>query len=93
MKEAKSKRNPLIMVIAIAALAAVALWQFYVFVTFRNVTGEVEIQGGATHLWLAIGFAATACIAAILGASFLLRYDRSDEMHITSPPQRQEPVL
>ena len=93
MKEPKSKRNLLIMVIAIAALAAVALWQFYVFVTFRNATGEVEIQGGSMHLWLAIGFALTACIAAILGASFFLRYDRNDEMHITSPPQRHEPVL
>jgi amino acid permease len=91
MKETKSKRN--LLIVAIAALAAVALWQFYVFVTFRNATGEIEIQGGATHLWLAIGFAVTACVGAILGASFFLRYDRNDEMHITSPPARREPVL
>ena len=93
MKERKNKKNLLITVIAIAALAAVALWQFYVFVTFRNATGEVEIHGGAIHLWLAIGFALTACIAGILSASIFLRYDRNDEMHITSPPQRREPVL
>lgn len=93
MKETKSKRSLLIMGLAIAALAAVALWQFYVFVTFKNATGEVEIQGGSMHLWLAIGFAVTACIAAILGASFFLRRDGSDEMHITSPPARPEPVL
>jgi len=93
MKETKSKRSLLVLVIAIAALAAVALWQFYVFVTFRNATGAVEIQGGAMHLWIAIGFALIACIAAILGASFFLRYDRNDEMHITSPPHRHEPVL
>jgi hypothetical protein len=93
MKERKSKKNALIMVMAIAAPAAVALWQFYVFVTFRNETGVVDVQGGTRHLWLAIGFAVAACIAAILGASFFLRYDRNDEIHITSPPPRQQPVL
>lgn len=93
MKEPKRKRNLLIMVTAVAALATIALWQFYVFATFRNANGQVEIQGGSMHLWLAFGFALIACMAAIFGASFLLRYDRNDEMHITSAPHRHEPVL
>jgi hypothetical protein len=33
-----------------------------------------------------------ACVTAFLGASFFLRYDRNDELHITSPPHRHEPV-
>ena len=93
MRERKSNKNILIVVSAVAALAAIALWQFYVFATFRNVEGVLDIQGGAMHLWLAIGFVVTACIGAFIGASFFLRYDRNDEMHITSPPQRREPVL
>jgi hypothetical protein len=92
MKERKSN-NILMVIIAAAAFAAVALWQFYVFVTFKDTAGIVDVQGGAMHLWLAIGFGLTACIVAILGASFFLRYDRNDEMHITSPPTRREPVL
>ena len=93
MRERKNNKNILIVGLAVAALAAVALWQFYVFVTFKNATGVVDVQGGAMHLWLAIGFAVTACIGAFLGASFLLRYDRKDELHITSPPHRHESVL
>jgi hypothetical protein len=92
MKERKTK-NFLMVIIAAAAFAAAALWQFYVFVTFKDTAGIVDVQGGAMHLWLAIGFGLTAFIVAFLGASFLLRYDRNDEMHITSPPIRREPVL
>ena len=93
MRERKSKKNILIITTAVAALAAIALWQFYMFVTFKNVTGAIDIQGGAMYLWLAIGFALAACIGAFLGASFFLRYDRNEELHITSPPHRHESVL
>jgi type VI protein secretion system component VasF len=93
MRERKSKKNTLIVIAVVAALAAVALWQFYVFVSFKNAVGVVDVQGGAMHLWLAFGIGVAACITAFLGASFFLRYDRNDELHITSPPQRHEPVL
>ena len=91
MRERKTK-NFLMVIIAAAAFAGVAIWQFYVFVTFKDTAGIVDVQGGAMHLW-AIGFGLTAFIVAFLGASFFLRYDRNDEMHITSPPIRREPVL
>jgi hypothetical protein len=93
MRQRKSKKNVLMVVTAVGALAAIALWQFYVFVTFKNPAGIVDVQGGSIHLWSAILFAVTACIGAIFGASFFLRYDRNDEMHITSPPDRRESVL
>jgi len=92
MKERKSKKI-LLVIIAAAAFAAVALWQFYVFVTFKDTTGVVDVQGGAMHLWLAIGFGVAAFIVALLGASSFMRYDRNDEMHITSPPIPREPAL
>jgi hypothetical protein len=86
MSHRKSQKSVLSSVIAVMSLAAVAVWQFYVFVTFKDTTGIVDVQGGRLHLWWAIGFGLMACIAAILSFSIFLRYDRSDEMHITSQP-------
>ncbi len=86
MENRKSNQSVMSTVIAVAVFAAVALWQFYVFVTFKDSAGTVDIQGGATHLWWAIGFGLTAFIVAFVGASYFLRYDRHDEIHITSPP-------
>jgi len=93
MRQRKSKKNILMVVTAVAVLAAIELWQLYVFVTFKEGAGIVDVQGGSIHLWSAIIFGLTACIAALFGASFFLRYDRNDEMHITSPPNRRESVL
>ena len=93
MRQRKSKKNILMVVTVVGGLAAMALWQFYVFVTFKDATGVVDVQGGSTHLWAAILFGLAACIGAILSASFFLRYDRNDEMHITSPPAPRASVL
>jgi uncharacterized membrane protein len=93
MRQRKSKKNILMVITVVGGLAAIALWQFYVFVTFKNATGLVDVQGGSTHLWAAILFGLAACIGAILSASFFLRYDRNDEMHITSPPAPRASLL
>ncbi|MGA9995060.1 MAG: hypothetical protein WBP93_06590 [Pyrinomonadaceae bacterium] len=68
----------LAMGIGVAAIAAIAVWQFYMFVTFE------DLQGGTHHLWWAIGAALIACIAAFLVFSGFLHHDRDDEIHITS---------
>ncbi|MGB9179948.1 MAG: hypothetical protein WCB68_11945 [Pyrinomonadaceae bacterium] len=68
----------LAMGIGVAAIAAIAVWQFYMFVTFK------DLQGGTHHLWWAIGAALIACIAAFLVFSGFLQHDRDDEIHITS---------
>lgn len=93
MRERKNKKIILTAFTAVAALAVVALWQFYLFVTFKNAAGVVEIQGGTKHLWWAIGFGLIAFVGAFLFASFFLRYDRNNEMHITSPPSRRETIF
>jgi peptidoglycan/LPS O-acetylase OafA/YrhL len=80
----KSRKNVLSAVVAVMSVAAI--WQFYVFVTFTDAAGVVDVQGGRQHLWWAIGLGLIACIAAFLLLSALLRYDRNDEMHITSFP-------
>lgn len=80
----KSLTNVLAAVTGVIALAAVAIWQFYLFVTFRNSQGIVDVQGGTNHLWWAIGVGLIACLASFLVFSVFLRYDKDNEMHITS---------
>jgi hypothetical protein len=70
-------------VIALAVLAAIAAWQFYLFVVFSDANGAVDLQGGRVHLWSAIGFAFVTCVAGFFLLSKLLRYDGRNEMHIT----------
>lgn len=71
-------------VIGLAILAAVAAWQFYLFVAFTDVNGVADLQGGRVHLWIAIAIAVVTCIAGVFLISKFLSYDRRDEMHITS---------
>jgi hypothetical protein len=79
-------------VVGLILLAAVAGWQFYVFATFKDVNGAVDVQGGTLHLWFALGTAILVCVAGFFLFSKLLRYDKRNEMHITSAGQRRGPV-
>jgi len=74
-------------VIGLPALAAIAAWQFYLFATFRDASGAVDVQGGTLHLWLAIVITMLVCAGGIFLFSKLLRYDKRNEMHITSGQQ------
>jgi hypothetical protein len=62
--------------------ALIAVWQFYVFVGFRDAQGSLEVQGGGLHLWLAIGAALAAC--ACVFAGIFRRINQTEEFHITS---------
>lgn len=75
----------LVAVIGLAALAGFGAWQFYLFTVFKNTQGVVDVQGGAAHLWLAVGSALIVCIAGVFLFSKFLRYDTRNEIHITSP--------
>ena len=70
----------------VVLIALAAIWQFYVFVTFKNIAGVPDLQGGKAHLWWAISLAVVAFIGAFLLLSTSMQYDRGSEMHITSPP-------
>jgi Kef-type K+ transport system membrane component KefB len=59
-------------------VAAIAVWQFYMFVTFESA------QGGTGHLWWAIAMSVLACVAAFLVFSIFVRHDTDDDLHITS---------
>lgn len=68
----------------IVVIAGIAAWQFYRFVTFTNAQGSLDLQGGRSHLWLALVMAVFACIATFFVFSIFLRHDTDDELHITS---------
>lgn len=75
--------------VIVMAIAAIAVWQFYVFVTFKDTSGVLDTQGGTRHFWVAVVFGLLACITAFLFFSVFLRYDRNEETHITAPPSRR----
>lgn len=72
------------LIFGVIVLTAIAIWQFYLFATFRNEDGIVDVEGGTSHLWLAIGMAILACIASFFIFLVFVRHDTDDELHITS---------
>ena len=74
-------------IVGLMALAAISAWQFYLFASFKDAQGAADLQGGTIHLWLAIGIAVLVCVGGFFLFSKLLRYDRRNEMHITTTPQ------
>jgi hypothetical protein len=80
----KSLTNVLAAIFGVIAIATIAIWQFYLFATFTDSMGVVDMQGGILHLWLSIGIGLFACIAGFFLFSYFLRYDKENELHITS---------
>jgi len=71
-------------IVAVIVMTAISVWQFYLFVTFTDVNGAVDLQGGIRHLWWALGMALIACVGGFFVFSVFLRHDSDDELHITS---------
>ena len=61
---------------------AIAVWQFYLFVVFKDSQGSLDVQGGGLHLWLAIGAAVVTCVCVFAG--IFGRINKTEEFHITS---------
>jgi uncharacterized membrane protein len=74
----KNIKNVTGAIAAVIVVAAIAIWQFYLFVTFESV------EGGTAHLWWAIAMSVLACGAAFLVLSVFVRHDTDDDLHITS---------
>ena len=68
---------------SIPVLLSIAVWQFYLFVTFKTPTGVLDLQGGRGHLWVAISLTLLAGIVGFLICLVFIRYDREKELHIT----------
>ena len=82
----KNSRQVTGSIIGVVIIVAIAVWQFYQFVMFKDANGIYNLQGGSLHLWLAIAMSVFACISGFLVFSVFLRHDTDDELHITSPP-------
>lgn len=76
----KNMKNVAVSIVGVIVLAAIAVWQFYTFVTFENA------QGGTSHLVWAIAMTVLAFGVAFLVFSVFLRHDTDDDLHITSTP-------
>lgn len=57
------------------AATVYAIWEYYKFATYP------ELQGGHTHLWLAIGATVVALACALI--FFVRRVNKEEEIHIT----------
>jgi apolipoprotein N-acyltransferase len=77
----KNIRNVTGSIVGMTVVAAIAVWQFYLFVTFEGA------QGGTAHLWWAIAMAVLACSVGFLVFSVFVRHDDDDDLHITSAPR------
>ena len=62
--------------------AAIAVWQFYLFVVFRDARGTLDAQGGGSHLWYAIGASVLTCVCVCF--AIFRRINQHEELHITS---------
>jgi hypothetical protein len=78
------------MLLGLVIFAGIAAWQFYLFAVFRGTDGIADLQGGTIHLWFAVGIGLITCIGVFFLISSFRRYDRRNEMHITSagPPRK-----
>ena len=73
--------SPFLLAVGIL-LAAIAVWQFYLFVVFRDARGALDVQGGGPHLWYAIGAAVLTCVCVCFG--IFRRINHTEQLHITS---------
>lgn len=80
----KSQQKTMTEVSGLAILAAIAAWQFYLFVAFKGAAGAVDVQGGTIHLWIAIAIGLITSVAGFFFISSFRRYDRENQMHIAS---------
>ena len=74
----KNIKNVAGSIVGVIVVGGIAMWQFYLFVTFKSV------QGGTGPLWWAIAMAVLASVAAFLVFSAFVRHDTDDDLHITS---------
>ncbi len=76
----KSMLDILMWVVGLAA-AIFAIYQYYLFATYKNPTGGFDMQGGRNYLWMAIGATVVALACGII--YFVRHVNKEEEIHIT----------
>jgi CDP-diglyceride synthetase len=82
----KNLKNVVASIAGLIVVAAIAIWQFYSYATFKDAHGILNVEGGTVHLLLAIAMAVFACFMGFLVFSVFLRHDADDDLHITFAP-------
>lgn len=77
-------KNMLGAIAGVLVLAAIAVWQFYLFATFSVNAKLIDAPRGTGHLWWAVAMTMFACSAAFLVLLALVRHDADDDLHITA---------
>ena len=80
----KNLKNVMASIAGLVVVAAIGVWQFYEYVTFKDAAASAD--GGGIHLLLAIVMAVFACFIGFLVFSIFLRHDTDDDLHITFAP-------
>lgn len=70
-------------IVGLTALVAITVWQFYLFVVFKDSNGVLDTQGGTLHFGLAVIVGLLVCVAGLFLISSFVRQD-GDEINITS---------
>jgi CDP-diglyceride synthetase len=82
----KNLKNVVGSIAGLVVVAAIGIWQFYAYVTFKGANGLPNADGGGMHLVLSIVMAVFACFIGFLVFSIFLRHDTDDDLHITFAP-------
>jgi CDP-diglyceride synthetase len=82
----KNLKNVVGSIVGLIVVAAIGIWQFYAYATFKDANGLMNPEGGTVHLLLAIVMAVFASFMAFLVFSVFLRHDTDDDLHITFAP-------
>jgi hypothetical protein len=80
----KNLKNVIGAIVGILTLAAIAVWQFYLFATFSVNPNVLNAPSGSGHLWWAGTMTVFACSAAFLVFMVFVRHDTEDDLHITA---------
>lgn len=59
----------------------VAVWQLFLFLSFKDARGMPDMMAGTSHLWMAIVAAALAIACVVF--FFIRNPRREEEIHIT----------
>jgi hypothetical protein len=73
----------------LVAMVSLASWQFYKYATFTHDNGSLNVNGGGSHLVIAVLLTLSACVLGFFVATRVLQNNSEQELHITAPPSRR----
>ena len=70
------------LIITALFFGSIALWQLYMFIAFRDATGELNTRDGINHLWYAIGLIILAFLVPLVAGILLLHRAKLKETRL-----------